>query len=69
MLAGSTITLAGNQLSLQVDPCNSIMNFYPSDADGNYVDGGTFTIRRETGGRVGGMILAPTGRLFPLSSS
>ncbi|KAL0143548.1 hypothetical protein V8B55DRAFT_1572281 [Mucor lusitanicus] len=59
VLAGSTITLAGNQLSLQVDPCNSIMNFYPSDKDGNYADEGTFTIRRETGGRVGGVILAP----------
>ncbi|CAO0796738.1 unnamed protein product [Mucor circinelloides] len=67
VLAGSTITLAGNQLSLQVDPCNSIMNFYPSDADGNYVDGGTFTIRRETGGRVGGMILAPTADVLDSS--
>ncbi|CEP19796.1 hypothetical protein [Parasitella parasitica] len=68
VLVNSSITLAGNQLSLQVDPCNSIMNFYPSDANGNYVEGGSFTIFRNTGGRVGGVILAPTADVVDSST-
>ncbi|KAI9495584.1 hypothetical protein BDB00DRAFT_897254 [Zychaea mexicana] len=61
---GDTITLrTNNPTQGGLLACNTIWNFYPVDANGNYDPNGSFTLRRETGGELHGLILAPLGHI------
>lgn len=54
------MTVQGNQPSLGMHVCNTVLNFYPSDDVGFY-QGGAFQLDRSTGGQLGGFILLPEG--------
>ncbi|KAF1806624.1 hypothetical protein FB192DRAFT_1464672 [Mucor lusitanicus] len=52
------LIINGNQPSLGMHVCNTVLNFYPSDDVGFY-QGGAFQLDRSTGGQLGGFILLP----------
>ncbi|KAK4518528.1 uncharacterized protein ATC70_008746 [Mucor velutinosus] len=63
VLGGTTIAVQGNQPSLGMNVCNTVLNFYPSDNVGSYASG-TFQLDRATGGQLGGFILLPEGGII-----
>jgi len=54
------MTVVGNQPSLGMNVCNTVLNFYPSDNVGSYKSG-SFVLDRSTGGQLGGFMLLPEG--------
>ncbi|CDH60527.1 predicted protein [Lichtheimia corymbifera JMRC:FSU:9682] len=57
--SGTTIDLRSNAPSQGFDSCRIIYNFYPVDEQGNYDANGEFTLDRETGSQLEGLVLAP----------
>lgn len=64
---GNRYTVRGNQPCQGMTPESTIFNFYPSDGNGNYIDG-NFTLERSTGGYLAGFVIAPTGKYDILES-
>ncbi|KAG1100098.1 hypothetical protein G6F42_017723 [Rhizopus arrhizus] len=63
VLADTTMTVVGNQPSLGMNVCNTVLNFYPSDNVGSYKSG-SFVLDRSTGGQLGGFMLLPEGDII-----
>ncbi|EPB88519.1 hypothetical protein HMPREF1544_04632 [Mucor circinelloides 1006PhL] len=63
VLTNTTITIQGNQPSLGMNVCNTVLNFYPSDNVGFY-QSGPFQVDRSTGGQLGGFMLLPEGDII-----
>ncbi|KAL7328688.1 hypothetical protein PS15p_206918 [Mucor circinelloides] len=63
VLADTTMTVVGNQPSLGMNVCNTVLNFYPSDDVGSYKRG-SFVLDRSTGGQLGGFMLLPEGDII-----
>ncbi|KAI8060775.1 hypothetical protein BC940DRAFT_337333 [Gongronella butleri] len=65
VLSGSSITFGVNEPSNgHYNPCITVYNVYPSDAEGNFDPNGFITVNRNTGGQLGGMFLAPHAYIY-----
>ncbi|KAI7883291.1 hypothetical protein K492DRAFT_185236 [Lichtheimia hyalospora FSU 10163] len=61
--SGSTITLGSNAPTQGFNSCNTIYNFYAVDENGDYDPDGEFTINRETGSQLEGLVIAPQAHI------
>lgn len=61
--SGDTITLRTNAPTHGFNSCNTIYNFYPVDANGNFDPDGEITIHRETGSQFEGLVIAPLAHI------